>query len=324
MYEMKELFEKIGGFGLVPVIKIDDIEKAVPLAKALCDGGLPVAEITFRTSCAAEAIEKMAKAYPDMIIGAGTVLTCAQADEAVKAGAKFIVSPGLNPTVVSYCVEKNIPIIPGCANPSDIEAAISFGLDTVKFFPAESAGGLPMLKAMSAPYGNIKFMPTGGINEENLIKYLSFDKILACGGSFMVPTDLLDAGEFDKITELVRSAVKLVLGFELRHIGINCNCREEVESALKMVEFMFGFKAQKPGEIGVFAGKEIEFMFTPYFGKNGHIAIATNSLERAIAYFDRLGIKFAAGSEKYNEKGRLNAIYFEEEIAGFAFHLIRK
>ena len=321
---MSELLKQISDYGLVPVIKIDDVEKAVPLAKALCDGGLPVAEVTFRTACAAEAIEAMAKAYPDMIVGAGTVLTCEQADAAVKAGAKFIVSPGLNPKVVAHCVENNIPIVPGCANPSDIEAAISFGLNTVKFFPAEPAGGLNMLKAMSAPYGNIKFMPTGGINEENLNTYLKFDKIIACGGSFMVPTDLLNAGEFDKITELVKNAVQLVLGFELRHVGINCESREEAEKALKMIELMFGFKGQTPGKTAVFAGKEFELIYNPYLGKNGHIAIATNSMERAVAYFNRLGIKFKDGTAKYDEKGKLKAIYFEEEIAGFAFHLLRK
>lgn len=321
---MKTLFNKIKDFGLVPVIKITKLSQAVPLAKALVDGGLPVAEVTFRTECAADAIREMSKAYPDMIIGAGTVLTPAQADEAISAGASFVVSPGINPKVVEHCVNKNIPIIPGCANPSDIETAIGFGLDTVKFFPAENAGGLPMLKAMSAPYGKMNFMPTGGINEENILKYLAFDKIIACGGSFMVPTELLEAGEFDRIEELVRSAVKLVLGFELRHVGINCECRSKAEKAMKMIEFMFGFKPGKPGELGVFMGSEIELMYTPYLGKHGHIAIAANSLERAIAYFERLGIEFLEGSEKYNEAGRLNAIYFKEEIAGFAFHLIRK
>ena len=321
---MSELLKQIKDYGLVPVIKIDDVEKAVPLAKALCDGGLPVAEVTFRTACAAEAIAEMAKAYPDMIVGAGTVLTCEQADAAVKAGAKFIVSPGLNPKVVAHCVEKNIPIVPGCANPSDIEAAISFGLDTVKFFPAEPAGGLNMLKAMSAPYGNIKFMPTGGINEENLNTYLKFEKIIACGGSFMVPTDLLNAGEFDKITELVRNAVQLVLGFELKHIGINCESREEAEKALKMIEYMFGFKSQAPGKTSVFAGSEFEFTYSPSFGKHGHIGISTNSMDRAVSYFNRLGIKFKEDTAKYDDKGKLKAIYFEEEIAGFAFHLLRK
>ena len=321
---MTELLKQIGDYGLVPVIKIDDVSKAVPLAKALCDGGLPVAEVTFRTACAAEAIEKMAAAYPEMIIGAGTVLTAAQADAAMTAGAKFIVSPGLNPKVVAHCIEKGYPIIPGCANPSDIEFAIEFGLDTVKFFPAESLGGLGTLKAFSAPYSGMKFMPTGGINEKNLLQYLAFDKILACGGSFMVPSDLLEAGEFDKLTELVKSAVSLVLGFELIHVGINCNSREEAEKSLKTLEFMFGFKGQQPGTAGVFAGKEFEFMYSPYLGRNGHIAIGTNSLERAMAYFNRLGIEFAPGSEKYTESGKLNAIYFKDEIAGFAFHLIRK
>ncbi len=321
---MNALFEKIKDFGLVPVIKITDVSQARPLAHALTRGGLPVAEVTFRTDCAADAISEMAKACSDMIIGAGTVLTPNQADEAIAAGAKFIVSPGLNPKVVEHCVNKGIPIIPGCANPSDIETAIAFSLDTVKFFPAENAGGLPMLKAMSAPYGKMNFMPTGGINEENLLKYLAFDKIIACGGSFMVPQSLLEAGEFDKIEELVRSAVKLIMGFELRHVGINCECKEEAEKALKMLEVMFGFKAGIPGELGVFSGGCLELMYTPYLGRHGHIAIGTNSLERAIAYFKRLGIEFLEGSEKYTDKGVLNAIYFKDEIAGFAFHLVRK
>ena len=171
---MTEINQKLYDIGIIPVIKIDNADDAVPLAKALIDGGLPAAEITFRTSCAAEAIKKITTAYPEMLVGAGTVLTTAQVDAAIEAGSSFIVSPGLNPKVVAYCVEKNIPVIPGCANPSDIEVAIELGLDTVKFFPAEAAGGLPMLKAMSAPYGAIKFMPTGGINADNILSYLKF------------------------------------------------------------------------------------------------------------------------------------------------------
>ncbi|MBQ6846970.1 MAG: bifunctional 4-hydroxy-2-oxoglutarate aldolase/2-dehydro-3-deoxy-phosphogluconate aldolase, partial [Oscillospiraceae bacterium] len=178
---MNEVLKQIGAYGVVPVVKIDNVEDALPLGKALIDGGLPVAEVTFRTAAAEEAIRAMADAYPEMLIGAGTVLTTEQVDKAVAAGAKFIVSPGLNPKVVSYCVEKNIPITPGCSNPSDIEAAIELGLDVVKFFPAEACGGLAAIKAMSAPYGAIKFMPTGGISEKNINDYLSFGKILACG-----------------------------------------------------------------------------------------------------------------------------------------------
>ena len=175
-----DMLKQISDIGIVPVIKITDVNKAVPLAKALIDGGLPIAEITFRTDAAEESIRIMHKDYPDMIIGAGTVLTAEQADRAINAGATFIVSPGLNPEVVKHCTAKGYPIVPGCATPSEIEMAMSLGLDTVKFFPAEAAGGIAMIKAMSAPYGKIKFMPTGGIGKDNLNDYLSFGKVFAC------------------------------------------------------------------------------------------------------------------------------------------------
>ena len=204
---MENIVDKISKIGIVHVIKIEDVEKAVPLAKALCEGGIPVAEVTFRTAQAEEAIAKISKELPEMLVGAGTVLTIEQVDKAVNAGAKFIVSPGLNPKVVKYCVDKGIIIMPGCMTPSEIEQAIELGLDLVKFFPAEAAGGIKMIKAMSAPYGNIKFMPTGGINEENMNDYLSFSKVIACGGSWMVKEDLIKNGEFDKITELSKRAI---------------------------------------------------------------------------------------------------------------------
>lgn len=207
---MKSIVERIASIGIVPVIKIEDVEKAVPLAKALSQGGIPVAEVTFRTAQAEEAIARISKELPNMLVGAGTVLTTEQVDKAVNAGAKFIVSPGLNPKVVKYCVDKGITIMPGCMTPSEIEQAIEFGLDLVKFFPAEAAGGIKMIKAMSAPYGNIKFMPTGGINEDNMNDYLSFKKVIACGGSWMVKEDYIKNGEFDKITELSKRAVSKI------------------------------------------------------------------------------------------------------------------
>ncbi len=320
---MNETLKKIGLYGIVPVVKIDNLEDAIPLARALCKGGLPVAEITFRTACAAEAIKRITEEFPNMLVGAGTVLTPEQADEAVAAGAKFIVSPGLNPRVVKHCLEIGVPITPGCANPSDIEAALELGLDVVKFFPAEAAGGLPMIKAMSAPYGSLKFMPTGGLNEKNILDYLKFNKILACGGSYMVSADLMNAGEWDKITELTRNAVMQMLGFELTHVGINCSCKEQATGALAMLETMFGFAA-KPGNSGAFAGAGIELMYEPYLGTNGHIAIGTNFIDRAVFYFENMGIKFNEASRKLNDKGGLNAIYFADEIAGFAFHLVQK
>ena len=207
---MKELLERIGEIGIVPVGVLNDVKDAEPLAQALCDGGLPCAEVTFRTDAAEESIRRMTESFPDMLVGAGTVLTIDQVDRAVAAGAKFIVSPGLNPKIVKYCNEKGVLIIPGCANPSDVEQAIENGLSVVKFFPAEQAGGLNYIKAIAAPYTGLKFMPTGGINPKNVRSYLAYDKILACGGSWMVKGDLVQAGEFDKVRELVKEAVEIV------------------------------------------------------------------------------------------------------------------
>ena len=319
---MNAIIEKIGKIGIVPVIKIEDTEKAVPLAKALCDGGLPVAEVTFRTAQAEEAIRLISNALPDMLVGAGTVLTIEQVDRAVGAGAKFIVSPGLNPKVVAYCVEKGIPVTPGCANPSDVEQAIELGLDVVKFFPAEAAGGINMIKAMCGPYTNLKFMPTGGINAKNLNDYLSFNKIVACGGSWMVKEDLIKAGDFKAITDLTREAVNTMLGFELAHIGINAE-NEESAAAVANAFGIFGFGA-KVGNSSIFAGTAVEVMKKPYLGKLGHIAIRTNYIDRAVNYLEYQGVKFNKDSAKYNAKGQLTAIYLADEIGGFAVHLVQK
>ncbi|MBO5241588.1 MAG: bifunctional 4-hydroxy-2-oxoglutarate aldolase/2-dehydro-3-deoxy-phosphogluconate aldolase [Lachnospiraceae bacterium] len=207
---MIKVLEDIQKLGIVPVVVIDNVKDAEPLAKALCDGGLPCAEVTFRTDAAEESIRIMSEKFPQMLIGAGTVLTTDQVDRAVAAGAKFIVSPGLNPRVVKYCVEKNIPITPGCSSASDIEQALENGLEVVKFFPAEPAGGLPMIKALAAPYVGVKFMPTGGINANNVKEYLAYNRILACGGSWMVKGDLIKAGDFAKITQLTKEAVEIV------------------------------------------------------------------------------------------------------------------
>ena len=225
---MNDILKKIQSTGIIPVVKIEKVEDAVPLAKALCEGGLPCAEVTFRTTAAKESIKQMVQAYPNMLVGAGTVLNTKQVDEAVEAGAKFIVSPGLNPKVVQYCNEKGVLIVPGCSNPSDVEEAIQLGLDVVKFFPAEAAGGLKMIKAMAAPYGNIKFMPTGGININNLESYLSFNKIIACGGTWMATKQLIKEGKFEEIKNITRAAVEKMLGFELLHIGVNTKDRKSV------------------------------------------------------------------------------------------------
>lgn len=202
-----EQFKKIG---IIPVVVLDDAKDAEGLAQALVEGGLPCAEVTFRTAAAEESIRIMSEKYPDMLVGAGTVLTTDQVDRAVKAGARFIVSPGLNPQVVRYCVDRSIPITPGVQTPSEIEEALSFGLTTVKFFPAEASGGLKMIKAVAAPYTNVTFMPTGGINAVNVRDYLQYDRIVACGGSWMVGKELIAAGDFEQIKQLVREAASIV------------------------------------------------------------------------------------------------------------------
>lgn len=320
---MYEVISKIEKMGIVPVIKLEDAKAAIPLAKALCDGGLPCAEITFRTSAAEESIRLMRSAYPDMLIGAGTVLTTEQVELAIAAGATFIVSPGFNPKIVRYCVERNIPIIPGCTNPSDIEAAIELGLNVVKFFPAEASGGLAMIKAIAAPYGNIKFMPTGGISAKNLNSYLDFPRIIACGGSWMVSEELMKAGEFDKITVLTKEAISQMLGFELRHIGINASDEEEADQVATSFEKLFGF-AKNAGSSSIFAGTGIEVMKQPYLGQKGHIAIQTNYIERAIFHLEAQGFTFNEESRKYGKNGKLAAIYLKEELGGFAVHLLQR
>lgn len=207
---MKQLIEQIQQTAVIPVIKIDNVEDAFPLAEALKKGGLCAAEITFRTDAAEESIRRIAKAYPDFLIAAGTVLTSEQADKAMAAGASFIVSPGTNPEVVKHCNEKGYPVIPGVCTPSEVEMAMSLGLTYLKFFPAEAAGGVKMIKAMAAPYTKVKFMPTGGIGVKNLAEYLNCKAVFACGGSWMVPSDKIADGKFDEIEALTREAVQLV------------------------------------------------------------------------------------------------------------------
>ncbi|MFI3230905.1 MAG: bifunctional 4-hydroxy-2-oxoglutarate aldolase/2-dehydro-3-deoxy-phosphogluconate aldolase [bacterium] len=319
---MNEILTKLSLIGIVPVIKIDDVEKAVPLAKALVAGGIPCAEVTFRTEQAEEAIKRMAQEVPEMLVGAGTVLTEEQADRAVNAGAKFLISPGLNPKIVKYCVDKGYLITPGTTNPSDVEQAIELGLDVVKFFPAEAAGGLNMIKSMAAPYTKMKFMPTGGINAKNLNSYLDFDKIICCGGSWMVNEDLINNGEFDKITELCKEAVSTMLGFTIGHVGINAENPSDAGSMAETFNKMFNFEIGE-GNSSIFLDKSIEIMKEPYLGAKGHIAIKTNYMSRAINYLENNGFELDESTKK-EKNGKVIAIYLKDHVGGFAVHLLQK
>lgn len=206
----QQLIEKLQSYKIIPVIQINQVEQAVPLAKTLVENGLPVAEVTFRTEAAAEAIRLMREAYPELCIGAGTVLNAEQVDRAVAAGAEFIVAPGLNPNTVRYCQQQGIPVVPGVNNPSQVEQALELGLTFLKFFPAEASGGINMIKSLLAPYVDISLMPTGGISKGNVRDYLAIDRVACCGGTWMVAPSLIDNGDWDEIGRLVREAVELV------------------------------------------------------------------------------------------------------------------
>lgn len=321
--KINSLVDELNKIGIVPVIKLDKIENAEKLAKALRDGGINCAEVTFRAKGADEVIRRMTKAHPDMLVGAGTVLTCEQADSAYKAGAKFCVAPGLNPKVVKHCLDKGEAFAPGVSSASEIEQAMELGLDFVKFFPAEQAGGLPYIKSVCAPYSSMRFMPTGGVTEENLNTYLAYNKIVCCGGSWIVPAKLLEAEDWAGITKLCRTAVDKMLGFNMVHVGLNCADAGEAESVADEFEAAFGFE-KKVGNSSVFSSTYMEMMKKPFHGKHGHIAIATNSVTRALYQLEKRGYKVMEGSQKFNADGIMNVAYLEHEFGGFAVHLVLK
>ncbi len=319
---MNELLQKIHDIGIVPVIAIEDANKAVPLARALAKGGLNAAEVTFRTAAAEEAIRAIVKEVPEMIVGAGTVLTKEQADRAIDAGAQFIVSPGFNPETVKYVLSKGVCMLPGTATAGEMEQAMALGLSAVKFFPAEQNGGIDKLKALAGPYKTLRWMPTGGVNTGNLASYMGFHQILACGGTWMVKKDLIEGEKWDEITAICKAAVKNMLGLELRHIGINASGEADAEKTAKTLCALFDLE-YKPGNKSIFCSKEFEIMKENGKGTHGHIAIGTLDVDRAIYHIGRAGAEFDESTRTTDEKGT-KFIYLKGEFGGFAIHLIRK
>jgi len=318
---MNGIIDAISKIGIVPVVQIDKADSALKLADALTAGGLPCAEITFRTDAAEASIRTITANRSDMLVGAGTVLSTEQVKKAADAGAKFIVSPGLNPKVVSYCLEIGIPVIPGISNARDIEAAMELGLTEVKFFPAEASGGVKYLEALSAPYRNIRFMPTGGINTENLNDYLACKNVFACGGSWMVNPKLIGAGDFDSIERLSKEAVLAMLGFRLAHVGINSENEAQAEQIARTLCDILGLPLAVKKE-SFFAGSAVEVMKDPWFGRNGHIGIKCNSLDRAVYHLQRRGYAFREDGFRTDASGKLTVAYLRDEIGGFAVHLV--
>lgn len=320
---MNPILEQICRIGIIPVIAIDDAKKAVPLARSLVEGGLPAAEVTFRTCAAEEAMRAIAAEVPEMLLGAGTVLNHEQVDRALAAGAKFIVSPGFNPDTVRYVKAKGGLILPGTATPGEMEQAMAFGLEAVKFFPAEQNGGVAKLKAIAGPYKALKWMPTGGVSAKNLMDYLSFDQVVACGGTWMVKKDLIQQENWAEITRLSREAVRTMLGFSLDHVGVNCGSEAEADRLARTLCDMFGF-AYQMGNSSVQALHAVECTKTPGRGTHGHIAIATSNVDRAVYHLGLCGIRCLPETRKTDAKGNTKAIYIDGEFGGFAIHLVRR
>lgn len=316
---MKTIFE----IGLVPLVVLDDAADAVPFGQALVDGGIPVAEVTFRTDACLDIIKAMSQHVPGLIVGAGTVHTVQQAKDAVAAGATFIVTPAFNPAVTEWCVTNHVDIIPGTVSPADIEAASGFGLEVCKFFPAAAYGGTKTLKALAGPFANIKFMPTGGVNFDNMNEYLDLPNVAAIGGSFMTPSAMVKNKDWAGITATCQNVVKHMLGFSLGHVGLHVPGRAEAEA---VTDGLCRLMAQDkiPGADNFFAGSVAEICDHEMPGEKGHICIDTRDMERALAYYKRQGIEIDKEHCFYDEKGVLKVAFLKEIVGGFSIHLRRK
>lgn len=317
-----DVLDRLAAAGVVPVVVLEDAKDAVPTAKAMVAGDIDVMEITFRTAAAPDAIRAVSEGCPEMLVGAGTVVTLQQCKKAVECGARFIVAPGFDAEVVSWCVENNVPVTPGCVTPTEIMAAMKLGLKVVKFFPAGVYGGLSAMKALSGPFGGIKFIPTGGVNAQNLSEYIAAPFVHAVGGSWVCPKAEIAAGNFEKITALCAQARQSILGFEVAHIGINCPDAEASASVCAELEKAFGF-ATKTGNSSNFSTSAIEVMKSNYLGQKGHIAIRTNCMEVAIAELEKAGYQVDRSTAKYKGE-QMIAVYLQQEIGGFALHLLQK
>jgi 2-dehydro-3-deoxyphosphogluconate aldolase/(4S)-4-hydroxy-2-oxoglutarate aldolase len=319
---MNDVLKKIGDVGLIPVAVMDDAELAAPTAKALIDGGLDIMEVTMRTDQGIKAIRNVKKAYPDMLIGAGTVLTLEKAEESVDAGAEFIVSPGLDIELVEWCHNKKVAITPGVVTPTDMQQALKYNITILKFFPADIFGGVKGCKALYGPFRMVKFIPTGGVNKENLGDYTDKNYIHAIGGSWLCKSEDINNKNFDKITQIVVESINILLGFEIAHIGINAEDEKESLAAAEIFSDAFGFDLKK-GNSSNFCGAGIEVNKSKGLGTMGHIAIRTNSILRAVYYLGKKGYDVDWSTKKGTEQKTV-AVYLKNEIGGFAVHLLQK
>lgn len=316
-----DVLNRMARSGIVPVVVLEDAKDAVPTARAMVAGGIDVMEITFRTAAAADSIKAVAQEVPEMLVGAGTVVNIEQCKLAVECGAKFIVSPGYDEEVVSWCCENGVAVCPGTVTPTEIMMALKHGLKVLKFFPANVYGGLSAIKALAGPFGGVKFIPTGGVNAQNVGEFISDSHIHAVGGSWVCPKADIAAGNFEKITQLCKDSRKALLGFELAHVGVNCADSSDCDQMSEAFNAVFGFEVKK-GNSSNFASSGIELMKGCGKGSNGHIAIRTNKMAPAIAEMERRGFELDMDSVK--DKDNIKVLYLKDQIGGFALHLVQK
>lgn len=319
---MNSFMQKVQQVGLLPLIVLDDTSKAIPLGEALVESGIPFAEVTFRTDNAAEVIKEMAK-VKGLHVGAGTVHNVEQAKLAYENGATFIVTPGIFKDVVVWCQEHQLPIVPGCVVPSDIELALDLGLEVVKFFPAEAYGGISTLKALSGPYKNVKFIPTGGVNEKNFTDYLALDNVFAVGGSFVPPASLIKQEKYDDIVSLGKTLRQEILNFSIGHVGIHPQGNDQAKDITSLFSNLLALPNQET-PTSYFVSDLIEIMKEPVHGHLGHICIDTDDFTRAVAYFEDHGLVFKEGTQLYNAQGECFSQYLEQEVAGYAVQLRKR
>lgn len=317
---MSDIFERIGEYGIVPLVTLDDPNDAVPLARALVEGGIPVAEVTFRTAAGGEAIKRIAKEVPEIMVGAGTVHDIDHAKETLDNGGKFVITPGFNAKVVDWCVKNNMPVCPGTVVPSDIEEAMNYGLKLVKFFPAEVYGGVKTLKALAGPFGAMKFVPTGGVGLNNLTEYLDLPNVAAVGGSFVPPTKMVKEKDWAGISKLCRQIMDQVLDFTVGHVGINAETSENAANVTKGIQALFNTDSRET-DMAFFSGNLVEVMKIPFVGTHGHICVDTRDLPRAMAMLKRKGVEFDEDKFFYDAKGNLMTAYLKGEVGGFALHI---
>ncbi len=317
-----QILDEIAKIGMIPVLSIDKEERALPLAQALKKGGLPLMEVMFRTDAAAGSIRRISEQIPDFLVGAGTVLTDEQARHAVACGAKYIVSPGFNPEVCKAAIELNVPIVPGCTSPTEVEAARVLGLHVLKFFPAVENGGVSAMRLLSGPYPDVSFVPTGDLTRALCSEYLAFGKVAAAGGDFMLSYDDIHSDNYEKIASDVQDTILGYLNFHIAHMGMNANDKDSALSLSGRLASALHLNVCA-GNKSAFAGKLFEVMYEPFYHEKGHVAIGTFDATRAYYYLKRCGVEFYEDTVSRDAAGRIIAAYMKEDFAGFALHLLQ-